>query len=118
MIANFPEVFADGSHVDARSTVVIRCILSMDNELQELLAANPKLNITSDASHADMYYMNFTDTDTVARNAAKLANKQLNQFRKNHKPSNDYINKLVNDPQFAKDSINVGSLFWYLTKLS
>lgn len=118
MIANFPEVFADGSHVDARSTVVIRCILSMDNELQELLAANPKLNITSDASHADMYYMNFTDTDTVARNAAKLANKQLSQFHKNHKPSYDYINKLVNDPQFAKDSINVGGLFWYLTKLS
>lgn len=118
MIANFPEVFADGSHVDARSTVVIRCILSMDNELQELLAANPKLNITSDASHADMYYMNFTDTDTVARNAAKLANKQLNQFNKNHKPSYDYINKLVNDAQFAKDSINIGGLFWYLTKLS
>lgn len=118
MIANFPEVFADGSHVDARSTVVIRCILSMDNELQELLAANPKLNITSDASRADMYYMNFTDADTVAKNAAKLANKELKEFRKNHKPSNDYINILVNDPQFAKDSINTESLFWYLTKLS
>ncbi|MDE5837600.1 MAG: histidine-type phosphatase [Paramuribaculum sp.] len=118
MIANFPEVFADGSHVDARSTVVIRCILSMDNELQELLAANPKLNITSDASRSDMYYMNFTDADTVAKNAAKLANKELKEFYKNHKPSYDYINKLVNDPQFAKDSINTESLFWYLTKLS
>ncbi|MDE7452669.1 MAG: histidine-type phosphatase, partial [Paramuribaculum sp.] len=118
MIANFPEVFADGSHVDARSTVVIRCILSMDNELQELLAANPKLNITSDASRSDMYYMNFTDADTVAKNAAKLANKELKEFHKNHKPSYDYINKLVNDPQFAKDSINTESLFWYLTKLS
>ncbi|MDE5745716.1 MAG: histidine phosphatase family protein [Paramuribaculum sp.] len=118
MIANFPEVFADGSHVDARSTVVIRCILSMDNELQELLAVNPKLNITSDASNADMYYMNFTNADTVARNAAKLADKELKEFHKNHKPSYDYINKLVNDPQFAKDSINVDGLFWYLTKLS
>ncbi|MDE6460124.1 MAG: histidine-type phosphatase, partial [Paramuribaculum sp.] len=84
----------------------------------ELLAANPKLNITSDASRSDMYYMNFPDADTVAKNAAKLANKELKEFYKNHKPSYDYINKLVNDPQFAKDSINTESLFWYLTKLS
>ena len=118
MYANFPEVFADGSHVDARSTVVIRCILSMDNELQELLAANPKLNITSDASRADMYYMNFTDTDTVAANAAKLAKQQLADFHASNKPSYEFINMLVSDPQFAADSIKADALFYYLTKLS
>lgn len=118
MYANFPEVFADGSHVDAKSTVVIRCILSMDNELQELYAANPKLNITSDASYSTMPYMNFTDTDTVAMNAAKLASAQLKDFQKKHRVSTNYISKLVTDKQFAKDSMNTGSLEWYLEKLS
>lgn len=118
MYANFPEVFADGSHVDGKSTVVIRCILSMDNELQELFAANPRLRITSDASYSTMPYMNFTDTDTVAINAAKLASEQLKEFQKKNKSEYNYIDKLVTDPQFAKDSINVRSLAWYLTKIS
>ncbi len=118
MYANFPEVFADGSHVDAKSTVVIRCILSMDNELQELLAANPALEITSDASRSTMYYMNFTDTDTVAQNAAKLASDQLKEFQKKNRTEHKFIDKLVTDPKFAADSMNVGSLAWYLEKLS
>ncbi len=117
MTANFPEVFADSARVDARSTVVIRCILSMDNELQELAKYNPSLRITSDASRADMYYMNFTDTDTVAQNAAKLARKQLDEFEKAHPVSNAYLDLLVSDPQFAADSINADGLRWYLAML-
>ena len=37
MYERFPEVFKGNVTVDAKSTVVIRCILSMENELQELL---------------------------------------------------------------------------------
>src|SRR5574344_2366993 len=58
MYRNFPEVFAGNTKIDAHSTVVIRCILSMENELQELLSLNPRLQITHDASEHDMYYMN------------------------------------------------------------
>ena len=58
MYERFPEVFAEGSHVDARSTVVIRCILSMEEELQELLRLNPALSVSHDASQHDMIYMN------------------------------------------------------------
>ena len=58
MYERFPEVFAEGSHVDARSTVVIRCILSMEEELHELLRLNPALSVSHDASQHDMIYMN------------------------------------------------------------
>src|SRR3712207_9376257 len=60
-IRNFPEVFAGVTNIDARSTVVIRCILSMENALQQLLTVNPQLRITHDASYHDMYYMNLAD---------------------------------------------------------
>ena len=50
MIENFPEVFAGDARVDARSTVVIRCILSMQNAVTTLKALNPRLRITTDAS--------------------------------------------------------------------
>ncbi len=116
MTQNFPTVFADTARVDARSTVVIRCILSMDNELQELAKFNPQLRITSDASRADMPYMNFTDTDTVAMQAADKAEPQLKEFKKRHPVPNDFISKLVTDPKFAADSMNVNSLRYYLMR--
>ena len=47
-----------------------------------------------------------------------LASSQLRAFEKAHPISNDYINLLVIDPQFAADSIKVGSLRWYLEKLA
>lgn len=60
----FPEIFRDtATTIDARSTDVIRCILSMENEMQELVRHNPSLKITCDASRHDMYYMNnYKDT--------------------------------------------------------
>ncbi len=61
MYEHFPEVFAGDVCVDAKSTVVIRCILSMENELLELTKLNPELKISHDASFHDMYYMNFRD---------------------------------------------------------
>ncbi len=61
MYERFPEVFAGKTNIEARSTVVIRCILSMENGLQQLLRLNPQLNIFHDASYHDMYYMNQGD---------------------------------------------------------
>ncbi|MBQ7540439.1 MAG: histidine acid phosphatase [Bacteroidaceae bacterium] len=60
MTQNFPEIFKyKNLHVDARSTVVIRCILSMMNECLSVQEANPSAVIKTDASHHDMYYMNY-----------------------------------------------------------
>lgn len=61
MYRNFPEVFAGDAQIDARSTVIIRCILSMQNAVTTLKGLNPKLRITTDASEHDMYYMNYDD---------------------------------------------------------
>lgn len=61
MFERFPEVFTDDAVIDARSTIVIRCILSMTNAITELKGLNPRLTIRCDASEHDMYYMNFDD---------------------------------------------------------
>ena len=54
MMANFPQVFAGDAPVRARSTVVIRCLLSMQNEVDVLKSLNPQLRITTDASEAEI----------------------------------------------------------------
>ena len=64
MYKRFPSVFKDSVWVDAKSTVVIRCILSMENELQELIRQNTRLKVRCDASAHDMYYMNLSDKKT------------------------------------------------------
>lgn len=107
MTANFPEVFADSGRVDARSTIVIRCILSMDNELQEIKAYNPDLRVTSDASYATMYYMNNTDTDSAANAEINASQQLLADFRAAHPMSDAVVEELVTDIDWANDSMNI-----------
>lgn len=107
MFLNFPEVFADSATIDARSTVVIRCILSMENECQEFKALNPKLRISHDASNADMYYMNFYDDFYKEQHdSARAYFKRLTATDINH---TSFINRLISNKQFAKDSIDAPS---------
>lgn len=110
MYKNYPQIFRPGTHVDAKSTIVIRCILSMLNEIKELQALEPELLITTDASYADMYYMNH-DHDSISKEWRKKAKAgPLKEERAKYKTSGKFLSKLISDPQFAKDSINATAL--------
>ena len=82
MFKNFPEVFAGRTTIDAKSTTVIRCILSMENALQQLLLLNPQLTIKHDASMHDMYYMNQTDDSLRAKKMRGRAKDEWTAFAK------------------------------------
>lgn len=104
MYRNFPEVFADSATIDARSTVVIRCILSMENECQELIALNPQLKVFHDASQADMYYMNYYDDSIkVTHNQARALYKEITA---NSIDSHLFMNRLISNNDFITDSID------------
>ena len=59
MYARYPQVFQDDSHVDARSTYKPRAFLSMAAGCVELKGLNPKLNVTTNTSEADAYYIKY-----------------------------------------------------------
>ena len=59
MAGRWPAAFADGTHVDARSTVKSRAFLSMANGCVELARLNPELVITMDASLKDVPYLKY-----------------------------------------------------------
>ena len=63
MMERFPEIFAGNTNIEARSTVVIRCILSMENGLQQMLRMNPKLHIFHDASAVSYTHLRAHETD-------------------------------------------------------
>ncbi|MCD8303945.1 MAG: histidine-type phosphatase [Prevotellaceae bacterium] len=72
----FPEIFCQPeTQVDARATVVIRCILSMTAASEELAAANPQARIHNDVSRTFQYYLNadWSDRATADNSARKRA---------------------------------------------
>lgn len=72
MFARYPQVFADGVHVDARSTYKTRAFLSMTAGCVELKGLNPKLNITNDASNHDLYYIKYKNEPYEAIHLANM----------------------------------------------
>ena len=98
MFDNFPKVFAGDARVDARSTVIIRCILSMQNETMRLRSLNPNLRITTDASYHDMYYMGWGyGEDTLANDLRKSVDPISNDMYNKHLDPKRFIAQLVND---------------------
>ena len=110
MAANYPSIFRAGTPVDARSTVVIRCILSMLNEVEALSEAVPGLVVTTDAGEADMWYMNHDDKykNAVTDSVKKIV---LRPFEKNNANTGEYLRTIISDESFARDSISRDDLF-------
>ncbi len=85
----FPEIFCrPETQIDARATIVTRCILSMTAACEEIAAANPQAKIHNDVSKSFQYYLNADRSeraiaDNIARKkaAAKDFNKNLHPER-------------------------------------
>ncbi len=115
MARNYSTLFSDSSQVDAKATVVIRCILSMLNGLQGIREVAPDVSVKSDASYADMYFMNYDDKPAWV--VKDKANPTLWNYWKNHQVPDGYLSRLVTDKQFALDSVAPGlmpQLYWIL----
>lgn len=116
MALNYPEIFNAEGNIDAKATVVIRCILSMYNGLKGIQEIVPEINPTVDASYADMWFMNFDDKNGWAEKS-EADKTVLQEFKNNHRGSDAYLDRLVTDPQFARDSVVPGLmpyLYWVL----
>ena len=120
MARNFPEIFKrKGVAIDARSTTVNRCILSMIAECEELMAANPTARIHNDVSDALQYYMNAPRTGLVKEGSRK-GREIRKQLGSSVTPAR-LMQSLFNDPQWAADSIQgdklMSNLFEVVTNM-
>ena len=111
MFDNFPQVFHGDARIDARSTVIIRCILSMQNETMRLRSLNPNLRITTDASYHDMYYMGWGyGEDTLANDLRKSVDHISDEMYNKHLHPERFIAQLVNDPEWAAANLDCNQL--------
>ena len=107
---NFPEIFLTKDvAIDARSTVVNRCILSMVAECEELMAANPTAHIHNDVSEAFQYYLNQDWEGKVKERGDHVDRDKMRDFTNKNTHPERLMKVLFNDDQWARDSVRQGS---------
>ena len=115
---HFPEIFKTKNvAIDARSTTVNRCILSMIAECEELMAANPTARIHNDVSDALQFYLNQDREGQVKENAGK-GDRAHRDFTERHTHPERLMTVLFNDQQWARDSVNQGRLMRQLFEVA
>ena len=110
MTERFPEIFgAKNAEVDARSTVVIRCILSMVAECEELAAFNPRLRIQNDVSESLQYYMNAREPGDISE-ALSIRDELAGQYRRKWIDPRRFCAALFNDSGYVLTNVDMQKL--------
>ena len=118
MAQHFPEIFKKkGVRIDARSTVVIRCILSMEAECEELAAANPTAVFHNDVSETLQYYLNAPWPRTL-REQNRNRGRHLDPLREQWTKPDRLMGVLFNDQQWVADSLKAGSFMRHFFNLA
>ena len=108
MAQNFPEIFkTPGVKIDARSTVVVRCILSMVAECEELAAANPSAQIHNDVSESLQYYLN-QPWEGVVKEEGKTGDKEYAEAQQKYTHPERLMKALFNDQQWVFNNVASG----------
>ena len=101
---HFPEVFSGNAQVDARSTVVIRCILSMEAECEELAQFNNKITFHNDVSESLQYYLNQNRNSVVEAAHQKYVPVYQDYIQKLVKPQR-LCQLLFNDQEYVCNNL-------------
>ena len=118
MAQHFPEIFKKKNvTIDARSTVVRRCILSMIAECEELTAANPTAKIHNDVSDALQYYLN-QGWPQYLKSQGRNRDRVNNVYREKWTNPERICQVMFTDQQWVKDSINAGSFMRHLFEIA
>lgn len=115
MITAFPQVFADGAQMTARSTVVLRCALSMVACCEGLKEVNPGLEIPKESSDRWMKYLNYHSDKSNHYTRHKGSWYEENRkFREAMTQPDRLIGTLFGDDRFVLRNVNPGDVMWGL----
>jgi hypothetical protein len=118
MVERFPQVFCDEATIDARSTLSIRCILSMQNALVQLVSMKPRLRIQSDASLYDMNFMNMTDKTLLKLVTSGESRPCYDTYCRERECWQRVVNQLFNDTAYVNEAIDGERMNYYLFRMA
>ena len=120
MVKNFPAVFSgDNKKIDAKSTTVVRCALSMTAFCQEMSKLCPNLYIDNDASARYQNYM--CHGKVVGDFSGDKGNPELTAFYEKRDTGKEVLNKIFSNKNVIKKYVNrdrfVKTLYYMLISL-
>ena len=111
MTQNFPEIFKSKNvKIDARSTTVNRCILSMIAECEELAAANPTAQIHNDVSESLQFYLNQPWDGIVKEMGKSTGDKEDLEYTLKWTHPERLMKALFNDQNYVYTNVGAGAL--------
>ena len=116
MIMNYPKIFEGGANIQARSTTINRCVMSMGTTLQQLVAINPQLHIDMNASKRDLWYLNHQDLQLRDSMKSKRATQAYNAFSDPRMKNPRLMQLLFTQTDSLDKSISERWLNYYLLK--
>lgn len=118
MVQRFPEVFEGKTDIDARSTLVVRCILSMENAMTQLASMCPKAKIHHNATSRDMYYLNQQDCRLFKMKLDSATMACYNAFAQRYEQNDRLVRSLISDTAYIRKHVDGGKLNYYLFKVA
>ena len=118
MVRHYPEIFQGRVSVDARSTMVTRCILSMEYAMMQLAGMVPTANIHHNATHRDMYYLNQQDKRLFAMKMDSATFARYKEFTKPYEDNLRLMQSLFNDTAYINSKVDAGKLNYFLFKVA
>ncbi len=107
MTEHFPEVFRGNAQIDARSSIVIRCILSMEAEMEEFAAFNGSISFHNDVSSSYQYYL---DGDAYKTDEQKKLYKEMDRIKESYQQRfihpERFCEVLFNDAQWVNHNVD------------
>ena len=116
MMERFPEILSGDARVDARSTVVNRCMLSMGSFVMEMAKINPQLRITIRATKRDMGYMNYQDK-LLRKDMPEEIEKEYDKFVAKYSSNHKLMKQLFINPDSASKVVSETWLNYYIIKM-
>ncbi|MEG2598355.1 MAG: histidine-type phosphatase [Muribaculaceae bacterium] len=113
MFNAYPQVFKGATKISARSTTVVRCVLSMDAFSERLKELNPSLSITRESSNRYMKYLNYHSPESNKFTAPDGAWREENRkFEIAHTNADRLVSSLFSDKKYITRNVNPHQLMW------
>lgn len=116
MYRNYPSLFRKGKKVSARSTVVLRCAMSMAAFGDRLKALAPDIDISYEATEKYMCYMNYhaPDPENFADWSKGAWVTEYRKFEAEYLKPQRMLKALFADDTFVRRNVNDTELMWGL----
>lgn len=109
----YPQIFKNGGRVTARSTVSLRCSLTMSAFCEGLKEKNPALVVTRESSNKHMSYLNYHSQESSDFNSEKGPwREEYRKFEEKHVNGDRLAATLFNSKEYINKNVNPRKLAW------